>query len=150
MENSQNSEDKAGIDLLFEAKKNYTQASTLLSSNLTETKEENNQLLKSILLSTFNTLSDDEKFIIIKNYLDSNRQELEAKAKEFEINEATKDNDLKRYAIKFLLWLISITFGGLVLAFIILTSIKGTLDSKSIYSVITPLLNLLKLLFGTL
>jgi hypothetical protein len=150
MENSQNSEDKAGIDLLFEAKKNYTQASTLISSNLTETKEENNQLLKSILLSTFNTLSDDEKFIIIKNYLDSNRQELEAKAKEFEINEATKDNDLKRYAIKFLLWLISITFGGLVLAFIILTSIKGTLDSKAIYSVITPLLNLLKLLFGTL
>lgn len=150
MENSQNSEDKAGIDLLFEAKKNYTQASTLISSNLTETKEENNQLLKSILLSTFNTLSDDEKFIIIKNYLDSNRQELEAKAKEFEIIEATKDNDLKRYAIKFLLWLISITFGGLVLAFIILTSIKGTLDSKAIYSVITPLLNLLKLLFGTL
>ena len=150
MENSQNSEDKAGIDLLFEAKKNYTQASTLIGSNLTETKEENNQLLKSILLSTFNALSDDEKFIIIKNYLDSNRQELEAKAKEFEINEATKDNDLKRYAIKFLLWLISITFGGLVLAFIILTSIKGTLDSKAIYSVITPLLNLLKLLFGTL
>ena len=150
MENSQNSEDKAGIDLLFEAKKNYTQASTLISSNLTETKEENNQLLKSILLSTFDALSDDEKFIIIKNYLDSNRQELEAKAKEFEINEATKDNDLKRYAIKFLLWLISITFGGLVLAFIILTSIKGTLDSKAIYSVTTPLLNLLKLLFGTL